>query len=221
MKAVKGLVLVISSALLALPMAASAYEKGDVLVKFGAASVNPKSTSDDIKGMPGQPVTADDEVQVGISGTYMLSSKLGIELLAATPFSHQIDGKGGALNGADIGSVKHLPPTLSAQYYFMGSQGQFKPYVGAGINYTVFFDEEAGAGSQGLGYNKLDLDDSFGLAAQIGLDYQINKKWMLNASAMYAKIGTTATLSGNGIADLNVDYDLDPMVYRLNVGMTF
>lgn len=220
MNTVKGIVLAVSSALFVLPMAASAYDKGDILVKFGAASVSPESTSDDIDGFIGASVGADDEVQLGVSGTYMVSDRLGLELLAATPFSHDITGKD-LLDGADIGSIKHLPPTLSAQYYFMGSKSKFKPYVGVGVNYTVFFDEETGTDAEGLGYSDLDLDDSIGLAAQVGFDYQLNNKWMLNASAMYAKIDTTATLSGDGMPDMTVDYDLDPMVYRLNVGFTF
>lgn len=221
MNTVKGIVLAVSSALFVLPMAASAYDKGDILVKFGAASVSPESSSDNINNYIGASVGADDEVQLGVSGTYMVSDRLGLELLAATPFSHDLDGKG-TLSGTDIGSIKHLPPTLSAQYYFMGSKSKFKPYVGAGVNYTVFFDEEV-ASPLNQAYNDLELDDSVGLSAQVGFDYQFNKKWMLNASAMYIDIDTTATLSSDDPSnpDLVVDYDLDPMVYRLNVGFTF
>ncbi len=221
MKKVKILALAVSTVILVAPMAASAYEKGDLLLKFGAASVNPKSTSDDIVQIPGQPVSANDNVQVGLSGTYMLSSKLGIEVLAATPFNHDIEAKGGTLAGASVGTIKHLPPTVSAQYYFMGSSNKFKPYVGAGINYTIFFSEETGSDIEGLGYNDLKLDNSFGLAAQVGFDYQINQKWLLNASAMYADINTKATLSGDGVDNLEVNYDLDPMVYRINAVYKF
>lgn len=219
MNTVNGIVLAISAAVLVLPMAASAYTSGDKLVKFGAASVNPESTSDHI-GSSENAVGADDDVQLGISGTYMVSSKLGFELLAATPFSHDLKGKGAGLADADIGSAKQLPPTLSAQYYFLGSQNKFKPYIGAGLNYTVFFSEEAGSAAEALGYDDLELDDSFGLSAQIGFDYQVNNQWLINASAMYAKIDTTATLTGDA-GTLEVDYDLDPMVYRLNVGYKF
>ena len=220
MNTVKGIVLAISSALIMLPMAASAYQAGDKLVKFGVVSVDPDATSSDLDQVAGAQVSADDDLQFGISGTYMLSDKLGIELLAASPFNHDLTGKG-ALAGEDIGSADQLPPTVSAQYYFMGTQNNFKPYVGAGINYTVFFDEEVGSSAALAGYTDLDLDDSVGLTAQIGFDYQLNSKWMVNASAMYADIDTTATISGAGQTDLTVDYDLDPMVYRLNVGYTF
>ena len=221
MKKVNGIALIVSAAILALPMAASAYEKGDILVKIGSATVVPDDLSDDIQEIAGEAVSADNETQVGISGTYMLSDKLGIEVLAATPFTHNIKAKGGTLDGAEIGEIKHLPPTISAQYYFLGSESKFQPYVGAGINYTIFFSEDVGADAAGLGYTKIKLDNSLGLAAQVGVDYQINKKWFLNASAMYADISTEATLTGPGATTLNVDYDLDPMVYRVNVGYKF
>ena len=103
----------------------------------------------------------------------------------------------------------------------MGGKGKFQPYVGAGLNYTIFFSEDVGADAAGLGYTKLKLDNSIGLAAQIGVDYQINKKWFLNASAMYADIDTEAELTGSGATTLNVGYDLDPMVYRVNVAYKF
>lgn len=217
---IKATILALSTSLLALPMAASAYEKGDILLRFGTATVDPESKSDDIDQVAGAQVSANKETQLGISGTYMLSDKLGIEVLAATPFTHDITGKGG-LAGADIGEIKHLPPTVSAQYYFLGKNSKFQPYVGAGLNYTIFFSEDVGAGAAGLGYSKLKLDNSVGLAAQIGADYQINKQWFLNASAMYADIDTEGTLTGAGQPTLTVDYDLDPWVYRLNVGYKF
>lgn len=221
MKKVNAIALAVSAAILALPMAASAYEKGDILLKFGAATVVPDDKSDDLKEIAGEAVSADNETQLGISGTYMLSEKLGLEVLAATPFTHKITADGGTLDGASIGEIKHLPPTVSAQYYFLGGKGKFQPYVGAGLNYTIFFHEKVGADAKSLGYNKLKLDNSMGLAAQIGVDYQINNKWFLNASAMYIDIDTDATLKGPDATTLHVDYNLDPMVYRLNVGYKF
>ena len=110
MNTVKGIALALSSALVALPMAASAYDAGDVLIKFGAASVNPESESNDIDQLAGESVSVDSNVQLGVSGTYMFSEYLGVELLAATPFSHDITGEGSVIGGADIGSIKHLPP---------------------------------------------------------------------------------------------------------------
>lgn len=210
-------VLLISSAIL-LSAPAMAYEAGDILMRVGTASVNPEKTSDDVDQVAGAQASANDNTQLGISGTYMVTDKIGVEVLAATPFTHKLKGKGG-LSGTNIGEVKHLPPTVSAQYYFMDNESAFQPYVGAGLNITVFFDEKVDSDLNGA-YQDLDLDESVGLAVQAGVDYSINENMFVNASAMYAKIGTTATLKGTA-GELNVDYDLDPMVYRVNFGYKF
>ena len=206
--------------LIGLSSSVFAYDPGNIIVRVGSATVAPENTSDDIDQISGVQVSADDDTQLGFSGTYMINSHWGIELLAVTPFSHDLEGKGGPINGADIGSVKQLPPTLSAQYYFLDASSIVQPYVGLGLNYTTFFSEETGKGAETLGYNKLSLDDSFGLAVQIGLDYQLTDNWGLNASIMYAQISTTATLKGSS-GELTVDYDLDPMVYRINATYKF
>lgn len=210
-------VLLISSAML-LSAPAMAYEAGDILMRVGTASVNPEKTSDDVDQVAGAQASANDNTQLGISGTYMVTDKIGVEVLGATPFTHKLKGKGG-LSGTNIGEVKHLPPTVSAQYYFMDNESAFQPYVGAGLNITVFFDEKVDSDLNGA-YQDLDLDESVGLAVQAGVDYSINENMFVNASAMYAKIGTTATLKGSA-GELNVDYDLDPMVYRVNFGYKF
>lgn len=82
----------------------------------------------------GTAATLDSDTQLGLNFAYMLTDQLGVELLAATPFSHDIGTKG--LGGLKLGSVKHLPPTLSLVYYPLDSKSAFQPYVGAGINYT-------------------------------------------------------------------------------------
>lgn len=210
-------ILLLSSAML-LTTPVMAYDAGDILMRVGSASVNPEKTSDDLDQMAGAQASANDNTQLGISGTYMITNKIGIEVLGATPFTHELKGKGG-LAGVSIGEVKHLPPTVSAQYYFMDSTSVLQPYVGAGLNITIFFDEKVDS-DLNANYQKLDLDESVGLAVQAGIDYNINENMFVNASAMYAKIGTSATLTGTA-GELNVDYDLDPMIYRVNFGYKF
>jgi len=207
-----------------------AYSTGDIIVRTGIVSVNPDSKSDNISAQDStvfasvspnsSQVSADNNSQLGLSATYMLNERLGLEVLAATPFSHDLEGEGD-LAGADIGSVKHLPPTVSLQYYFLDSASPVQAYVGLGLNYTTFFSEETGSTVEALGYTKLSLDDSFGLTGQVGLDYKLNEHWGVNASIMYAQISTEATLENGAAGDLSVDYDLDPLVYRLNATYTF
>lgn len=225
LKKLNGSTLLLTSAMV-LSTPAMAYEAGDILMRVGTATVAPESTSDDLNDLAGAQASANDNTQLGISGTYMITNNIGVEVLGATPFTHELTGKGG-LAGADLGEVKHLPPTISAQYYPMEASSKLQPYVGAGLNITVFFDEEIGADVPGLGYEEIELDESIGLAVQAGVDYEINKDMFVNASVMYAKIGTTATLKDTGGTagalgtETSVDYDLDPMVYRVNFGYKF
>ena len=140
LKKLNGSTLLLTSAMV-LSTPAMAYEAGDILMRVGTATVAPESTSDDIDQVAGAQASANDNTQLGISGTYMITNNIGVEVLGATPFTHKLTGKGG-LDGVNIGEVKHLPPTVSAQYFFMDSKSALQPYVGAGLNITVFFDEK-------------------------------------------------------------------------------
>ena len=213
--------LILSTSLLALPNLSMAYEAGELLMRVGSATVSPESRSDGTNLLPNDSVSANDNTQLGLSATYMLTNNLGLEILAASPFTHDIKAKGPNLDGANIGEAKQLPPTVTAQYYFLDSNSAIQPYAGVGLNFTVFFEEETGEDAEALGYDSLSLDNSTGLTAQVGIDYKVNQNVFINASAMYAQIGSTATLTGEGKDDLTVDYDLDPMVYRLNLGYRY
>ena len=103
---------------------ALAYEKGDIVLRAGAAMVDPDEESSLIyaggTGLPNTSVTVDDNVQLGLTGLYMVSNNIGVELLAATPFSHTVSAKGlEALNVDEVADVKHLPPTVSVQYFIV------------------------------------------------------------------------------------------------------
>ncbi len=142
---------------------------------------------------------------------------IGADQLAATPFQHDI----GLSNGTDFAEVKHLPPTVSALYYFNESQAAFQPYVGVGVNYTTFFEEDLTSEAvSSLSASSLKLDDSWGLAVQTGFDYQLDEHWMVNASLRYVDIDTTAKFKLGG-TDSHVDVDIDPWVTSLMIGYRF
>jgi len=181
---------------LALPIAlmctsavVQAYEQGDWVLRVGATTVSPDTDSDDIN-LPGGLVAkaeVDNDTQLGIIPAYMITDTLAIEVLAATPFSHDIEAQGqGSISGTnlDAGSTKHLPPTISLQWYPRGGQSGWQPYIGAGLNYTVFFDEKTDGQLVGLLGSLTDgavddadlsLDDSWGLALQAGVDIAIDE----------------------------------------------
>jgi len=206
---------------------ASAHQAGDILLRVGPTWVIPNDdssairTSDGSVAVPGSPVGVDDGVSLGLTAAYMLSDQIGVELLAAIPFKHDLEGHGELSALGKIGETKHLPPTVSVQYHFT-PQGQFQPYVGLGLNYTTFFDEEVSASLEGaLGETSLSLDDSWGLAAQAGVDVMFENGWFLNASAWYIDINTEATLNTAAAGRLNVDVDIDPWVFLVGAGFKF
>lgn len=218
--------LISASLLTAASSAVMAHQQGDWIVRAGAASVQPDDSSSTISiegtSVAGTSVSVENNTQVGLTIVYMLNNNVGIELLASTPFEHDIKAKGlGAFGVDDLGSTKHLPPTLSVQYYFGNPSSQIRPYVGAGINYTIFFSESlTGEAKSNLGASNLSLDNSVGLALHAGIDYQINDQWLVNASVWNMDIETEATLN-TALGKASVDVDIDPWAYILSVGYKF
>lgn len=211
----KGLV---AAALLSAGFAAQAHQAGDIIVRAGVATVAPNESSQDVAGLGEFGVSSN--TQLGLNFGYMITDNFGVELLAATPFSHDVSLKG----VGKIAETKHLPPTLVAQYYFGNSNSKFRPYIGAGVNFTNFFDNHftKNDAAAPLGLNNLSIENSWGLAAQIGADYQVNKKWLVNASVWYADIGTDVKFNSTALnADVKIKTDINPWVYMVSVGYTF
>lgn len=201
-----------------LSAAANAHEAGDFFVRIGAAHVAPDSSSDTVLGGG---VEVEDATGLGFSGTWFVGKNLGIEVLAALPFEHDIVGTGG-LDGLDIGSTKHLPPTVSLHYYPF-PDSTFQPYFGVGINYTTFFSSEtSNTLDTALGGNtELELEDSVGVAFQIGVDWKLSDNLYLNAGVWKVDIETTADISVDGVDAASVDVTIDPMVAMVGFGFTF
>ena len=174
-------------------------------------------------------LSIEGDTQLGLNFAYMITNNIGIELLAATPFSPSVGLKGvdaalgtpaGTIDGS-FGDIKHLPPTLSAVYYPLDSKSAFQPYVGLGINYTIFFDEDLSSRQKDNGFSNLELDNSWGLAYQLGMDYMLTDNLLLNAQVRYIDIDTTATVDHNALGKVKVDVDVDPFVYMVGLGYRF
>ncbi|TNH13935.1 OmpW family protein [Halomonas sp. BL6] len=194
-----------AAATLAISSQAIAYGAGDFFTRVGVAKVAPKSDNGSLAG-GAFAVDVQDKTDFAFTLGYRFHDKLGVELLAALPFEHDIQ-----LNGESLASTKHLPPTLTLQYYPLGgSDARVQPYVGAGINYTRFSDEQ-------LAIGELDLDDSWGAAAQIGVDLLIDEHWALNAAAWYLDIDTDATVNGAAAGTVAID----PMVVMAGLSYRF
>lgn len=180
---------------------------GSWILRGGYASVNPTGESDPVLGGT---VEADNAAALGLTATYFLDDNWGIGILAATPFSHDVNHN----VAGKVGETKQLPPTVTAQYHFNLDNSPIKPYLGIGFNYTNFFEEET---TGALAGTTLELDDSFGVAFEAGVDYSLNDKWGVSFQTWYIQIDTDATVSSVGAPDTNFNVEIDPMVYMLGV----
>jgi len=209
--------------------AAHAHQAGDFIVRAGAATVDPHEDSGNLKldgaKVSGTKATVDSDTQLGLAFAYMVTDHVGIELLAATPFQHQVNvkGLGPALDGK-LADIKHLPPTLSVQYYPMDAGSKFQPYAGIGINYTLFFNEDLTSQRKAEGFSNMKMKNSVGLAGQLGMDYMLTDNLLFNASVWYVDINTEAKIDGPsalGVGQTKVDVDIDPWVYMVGIGYKF
>lgn len=229
----------IAKSLAASLLLSASMANAGIHVNFGAITVSPDESSNSlstVETLTGSPANSlylglDSNTQVGITIDYDYTDNIVFELVAATPFTHEISVKSStALDGLATGETKHLPPTLLAQYHFGTADSQFRPFVGAGLNYTVFFDENvddldgALTGLNIIGASdklELDLDPSFGLALQAGANYKINEKWGVHVMAMWADIAAEGDVSLNGDNIQEVKLDVDPLVFMIGARYSF
>jgi len=196
----------IAAASLAVP--AHAHEAGDVLLKVGVTQVRPDSNNGSV--LDGSvKLDVNNNVRPSFTLTYMATRNIGVELLGAWPFQHDIRGSG----LGKIGSTKHLPPTLSLQWHIL-PDSMIQPYIGVGINYTHFFDTKAEGALSG---SDLKLKDSWGVAAQLGADIKINERWFMNADIRYIDISSKVKLDGQRVGTARIN----PWVATLGVGYRF
>ncbi len=190
----------LAAAVAAVATPALAQSKGDWTLGVGVHQVNPKSDNGKLAGGT-LAVDVDSDVKPTITGEYFIADNVGIEVLAALPFKHDIniDGLG------RVGSTKHLPPVVSIQYHF-NSKGKVSPFLGAGINYTTFFSEDT---TGALAGSKLKLEDSWGLAAHAGIDFAVADKSSIRVDLRWIDIDSKVKLDGQKLGTVNID----PLVY--------
>lgn len=193
---------------------------GDVLVRLRAIMVAPTEKAGPITpGVPTGSVKVDDGYMPEVDFTYMATNHIGAELIVSTT-KHSIRGTGAIEGLGKVASTWALPPTLTLQYHFM-PKSHVRPYVGAGVNYTIFHSSDASDSLEGaLGPTRVKLDDSFGYALQAGVDVDVTKRIFLNADVKFIDIDTTARLRSGG-AENRVDVSLDPFVFGVGLGFRF
>ena len=166
-------------------------------------------------------VLPDDDSNVNIGGeadvgdafvpeldiTYFFTPNVAAELILATA-QHEVDYTG----NVNLGNTWILPPTLTLQYHFTPEQ-RFSPYIGAGVNYSLFYGEETGPG-----FTNLDVTGGFGVAAQVGMDYWLDDHWGLNFDVKKLWLNIDAKLNNGAI---RADVDLDPWIVGAGVAYRF
>jgi outer membrane protein len=207
----------------------TAFEAGDIIVRVGGAKVTPDDSADGFDGPTAallgsklEPGVQNDFKPSLIVG-YMVTDNIGLQLLAAVPFEHDITAN---LDGTDLGKVaktRHLPPTLTLNWHF-DPIGVVSPFVGAGVNYTHFFDESTTGVLDALGntvndkIKNINLDDSWGAAGTVGFDADLGDNFLFNMTLYYIDIDTEAFVGG-GVG--NSDVDVDPWVLSTGFGYKF
>ena len=195
---------------------------GDVLIRLRGILVAPNESSGGINPtFPGEHVKVDDSFMPEVDVTYMATDNVGFELIASTT-KHTASGTSGTTGSiGKLASTWVLPPTLTAQYHF-NPHGTVRPYVGAGVNYTIFWNEKASKGLEAaVGPTRVHMSDSAGWAAQAGIDIDLNPKVFLNLDVIYIDIDTTARLDTTALGTEKVRLHLDPLVFGVGVGMKF
>ena len=210
----------LAGVLVLLPVAALAKSAGDFIVRLRAIGVIPD------EGGPGNAGTAvvggdtnlDTDVVPELDFTYFITDNIAAELILATTL-HTASLVGSTLGNLDLGTVRLLPPTLNLQYHFL-PKADFSPYVGAGINYTIFYDKSGGRGN---GVNttvtSIDYSNEFGYSLQVGMDLKIDDKWHLNVDLKKIFLNTDINVNNGTI--IVKDADVDPWIFGIGVGYRF
>jgi len=173
-------------------------QDGQWLVRARAVHID--SSNGGAAGAAG--VSINDKWIPEVDVSYFFTPNFAAELILTYPQKHDV-----RLGGAKIGTVKHLPPTLLGQYHFTG-MGAFKPYVGAGINYTCFSSAHIAGGTLSVKKN------SWGPALQVVFDYALDKNWSINFDVKKVYIDTTVS---GGVGK----FKIDPVLVGVGVGYRF
>jgi outer membrane protein len=185
---------------------ATAAEAGPWLVRVRALHLDPADKSDPVGGAgAANRLTLDSKTFPELDISYFFTPNLAAELVLTYPQKHDV-----LLDGKSIGTMKHLPPTLLAQYHFLPN-AQLRPYVGAGLNYTTMSKVHLLNGNAGLEHK------SFGLALQAGADFALDKNWSLNLDVKKVQIRSDVNSAGAIISKVKVD----PLLVSVGVGYRF
>lgn len=214
---------------LALGMACIAAHAQQNSVRVGIANINVRSQSDDFTTngpafLTPQPagVTIGDATTLVLGYTRKINQNFDLDVVLGIPPKHDVYGRGTLQPFGVVATVKQASPTVFINYNFGDEQSKLRPFVGLGINYTYFFDREStGSGSIASGGpTKIELSDSWGLAAQAGVNYKLDDRWSVSGSVATAKVKSNLTAT-TGSIERRTTIDFRPLVVTLCLGYNF
>lgn len=183
-----------------------AQQQSPWMVRARVVDIKPANHSDQVGGTGAEDrLTVSSKTIPEVDISYFFTPNFAAELILTYPQKHEV-----YLDGASIGTFKHLPPTLTAQYHFTPA-AQFSPYVGAGVNFTSITKVDLLNGAGGLEHK------SIGFALQAGVDYKIDKNWSLNLDVKKAQIRSDVFISGAKASAVQID----PLLVGLGLGYRF
>ncbi|WP_196892497.1 OmpW/AlkL family protein [Aureivirga marina] len=192
-------------------------------VRFRAVVVAPDV--DATVGVIGGDVDISTQIIPELDFTYFFTKNIAAELILGTT-QHNVQDLGADLSAlgidvpvdVDLGSVWLLPPTLNLQYHFYPTE-KFKPYVGAGLNYTIFYGVD-----EGYSVADVEYDNAVGYSFQLGFDYKISECWFFNVDAKKLLLKTDVTVDASNLADglsIPAEVEINPWIIGAGVGFKF
>ena len=194
-----------AASLLAAPTLAHAAcfaESNPWTVRIGVHDIDPTGGSSNTAAGD---ITVKSKIGPTLNLDYRICHNITIDVLGALPFTQGIK-----LNGNNVGTTRHLPPTLTVQYHPL-PDATFDPFIGIGVNRTFFFNESLSNGPN------LQLSNTWGFAAQGGVDWKFAPAWVAGVDLRYIQIEPDASVGGTPIGKVKID----PLAYGVNLGYRF
>ena len=209
------LLAIAAAATLTAALPAAAQDTGNWIVR--ARAVHLDSANKDGTNVPGVgnlDLSINNKWLPEVDISYFFTPNLAAELILTYPQKQTVYV--GALGGAKAGTFKHLPPTLTLQYHVTGL-GSFRPYVGAGVNFTNLSGVHLDGASNALGASVNLKRNSYSLALQAGVDMPLGGGWLLNADVKKVQIGTKVLANDASVGKFKVD----PLLFGIGIGKRF
>lgn len=213
-----------AAALISAANPAVAQEAGDIQIKVLGTAVLPDGEIDavnlDLVGLPaGTQTEANDNFVPTLAIEYFVSPEVSIETICCFT-QHDVDGVDGAAGTELVSDALLVPATFTAKYHF--NAGGVSPYIGAGVTYFLWLDDEPGATAVALGADDFRLSDELGFVLQAGIDVPIGEDGFgLSLDAKRYFVGATAHWYANGVEVIQTEHNLDPWVLSAGVSYRF